>query len=183
MNRKLIVGLAGALALAACSQSDDAHTTAEDTAATDAAATPAAPAAPAPQEFVDKVAASDMFELEAAKLAQAQSTSDNVKAFAAMMIKDHTDSSARLKEAAATIDGVTVTPALTAKQQMDLDALKKAGDQFDTAYAQVQVVAHNEALTLLQGYADNGTEASLKTFAAGVAPVVQHHLDEAKQLP
>jgi putative membrane protein len=110
-------------------------------------------------------------------------TSDKIKAFAAMMIKDHTDSSAKLKEAVAGFSGVTVNPALTPKQQMDLDALKDAGDQFDALYAQRQVAAHNEALTLLQGYADNGTEQALKTFASGVVPVVQHHLDEAKQLP
>jgi putative membrane protein len=182
MKAKLLLGIAGALALAACSQSDDADTTAEDTAATEPAA-PTAPAAPAPQDFVNTVAASDMFEIEAAKLAQDMGTSDKIKAFAAMMIKDHTDSSAKLKEAVAGLSGVTVNPALTPKQQMDLDALKDAGDQFDALYAQRQVAAHNEALTLLQGYADNGTEQALKTFASGVVPVVQHHLDEAKQLP
>jgi len=179
MKVQLIIGLAGALALAACSQSDDADTTAEDTAVT----APATPAAPAPQDFVNTVAASDMFEIEAAKLAQAQGTSDKIKAFAAMMIKDHTDSSAKLKEAVAGLSGVSVAPALTPKQQMDLDTLKDAGDQFDALYAQRQVAAHNDALTLLQGYADGGTEEALKTFAAGVVPVVQHHLDEAKQLP
>ena len=179
MKFALLAGLAGALALAACSQSDDADTTAEDAAAT-ASATPAAPA---PQDFVNTVAASDMFEIEAAKLAQEQGTSDKIKAFAAMMIKDHTASSDKLKQAAATIDGVTVAPALTTKQQMDLDTLKDAGDQFDALYAQRQVAAHNEALTLLQGYADNGTENALKTFASDAVPVVQHHLDEAKQLP
>jgi putative membrane protein len=182
MKSKLLIGLAGAIVLAACSQSDDADTTAEDTAATEPAA-PATPAAPAPQDFVNTVAASDMFEIEAAKLAQEQGTSDKIKAFAAMMIKDHTASSAKLKEAAAMVDGVTVAPALTTKQQKDLDTLKDAGDQFDALYAQRQVAAHNEALTLLQGYADNGTAEPLKGFAAGVVPVVEHHLMEAQQLP
>ena len=181
MKLKLIVG-AGALALAACGQSNDADSTAEDAVATETAA-PAAPATPAPQAFVDTAAASDMFEIEAAKLAQAQGASDKVKAFAAMMIKDHTASSDKLKEAAAKADGVTVAPALTDKQKMDLDALRNAGDQFDTLYAQGQVAAHTEALTLLQGYAANGTGDSLRGFALDVSPIVQHHLDEAKKLP
>jgi putative membrane protein len=182
MKSKLLVGLASALALAACGQSDDADATAEDTAATEAA-TPATPAAPAPQAFVDTVAASDMFEIEAAKLAQDMGTSDKIKAFAAMMIKDHTASSAKLKDAAGQVEGVTVAPALTAKQQMDLDTLKDAGDQFDALYAQRQVAAHNEALTLLKGYADNGTAEPLKGFASEAVPVVEHHLMEAQQLP
>jgi len=178
MTSKLIVGLAGAFVLAACSQSNDADTAASTSEPT----APATPAAPSPQDFANTVAASDMFEIEAAKLAQDQGTSDKIKAFAAMMIKDHTASTAKLKEAAGQAAGVTVAPALTTKQQMDLDVLKNAGDQFDALYAQRQVAAHEEALTLLQGYAGNGTDAALKTFASDAVAVVQHHLDEAKKL-
>ena len=46
----------------------------------------------------------------------------------------------------------------------------------------MQVAAHPEALTLLQGQANSGTVAPLKAFAAQAVPVVQTHLDHAREL-
>lgn len=45
-----------------------------------------------------------------------------------------------------------------------------------------QVDAHQDALNLLQRYAQDGDVASIKSFAATTAPVVQGHLDQAKVL-
>ena len=185
---------AAPLALAACSQAAD--TTSADTAAADQAATTAATdgamappadaaggqAATDPQSFVNTAAASDMFEIESAKLAQAQGKSAEVKEFATMMTRDHTKSTAELKTAAATAD-ITPAPAMTAKQQADLTALRDAGDNFDTLYKQQQLAAHQEALALLQGQASGGSNAALKAFAAKTAPVVQGHLDHVQRLP
>ena len=181
MNAKLLLGVAGALALAACSQSDDADTTAEETAATEPTAA-ATPAAPAPQDFVDTVAASDMFEIEAAKLAQDQGTSDKVKAFAAMMIKDHTASTAGLK-AAAEQDGVAVPRQMVSKDVKNIDRLEKlSGGAFDNKYISEQRAAHQQALALFTAYAKDGSGAALKAHAAKTAPVVEMHLDHLKTL-
>ncbi|HYD23736.1 MAG TPA: DUF4142 domain-containing protein [Croceibacterium sp.] len=184
MQIRLSIVSAAALALAACGSNDDAAPAADDTATADVAAEPAAPDATTAQGFTDTVAASDMYELEAAKLAQEMGTGEKVKAFAAMMATDHTKSSADLKAAAGESDPpVTVAPALTAKQQGDLDALRSAGDNFDTVYAQQQVAAHEQALALLQAYGADGDSAPLKAFATATAMVVEHHLDEARTLP
>ena len=184
---------AGALVLSACGQSaqdsqdDSAAGTASTAAATETAMTePAAAAADAPtdpQGFVDKASASDMFEIEAGKLAQANGKSQEVKDFGAMMERDHMKSSADLKAAAAQAQGVTVAPKLTAKQQSDLTALRGAGDNFDTIYKQQQLAAHQEALALLRAQAEGGTAPSLKAFASKTAPVVEGHLGHARDLP
>ena len=64
-----------------------------------------------------------------------------------------------------------------------MDALKNAkGAQFDTLYMSQQVPAHEDALKLHQGYAQNGENASLKAFASKTAPVVSKHLDEARAM-
>ncbi|WP_188643730.1 DUF4142 domain-containing protein [Tsuneonella deserti] len=135
------------------------------------------------QGFVDQASASDMYEIEAGKLAQQTGKSQAVKDFGAMMVKDHTKSSADLKAAAGKADGVTVAPKLTAKQQSGLDALKSAGDNFDATYKQQQVAAHEQALSMLQGYAQGGDNGALKEFAAKTAPVVEGHLAQARKLP
>ncbi|MDO8325272.1 MAG: DUF4142 domain-containing protein, partial [Phenylobacterium sp.] len=99
MSRHLLIAGAciAALSLAACGQKADPAAT--DTVAADQAAMPAAdvaPAAPAAvtmaTDFVPMAAASDMFEIEAAKVAQTKSTNAEVKKFAAEMIAAHTKS-------------------------------------------------------------------------------------------
>jgi putative membrane protein len=176
-----------ALALAACGDSEDAA--APDAAVTDTA-TPADEDVDAEsalpvtaQGFVDKASASDMFEVEAGKLAQANGKSQQVKDFGAMMVKDHTKSTTDLKAAAANADGVTITPGLTPKQQADLDALKGAGGSFDGVYKTQQLAAHQEALALLQNFASGGDVQSLKEFATKTAPIVRAHLEHVQLLP
>jgi putative membrane protein len=185
MNAKLLVSAAGALALAACGSPSD-ETAPDETLATDTATPTEAPfaaAAPTAQAFVDTAAASDAYEIEAGRLAQSMGTSQKVKDFGAMMVKDHTASTASLQAAAAQAAGVTVNPQLTALQQNNLDALRNAGDTFDTVYAQQQVAAHEEALRLLRDYAASGDAAPLKTFATDTVTVVEGHLVRARELP
>jgi putative membrane protein len=182
----LVSAAALAFALAACGSTDAAdETVAEATATATALPTDTpTPDTTSPQGFVDTMAASDLFEIEAAKLAQAQSKSDKVKAFAAMMIKDHTASSDKLKAAVAEAGGgLTVAPALPGNLQGQLDQLETAGVNFDAMYAQQQVDAHETALGVLQAQAASGTVAQLKPFAGEVATVVEGHLAEARELP
>jgi len=183
MKINLTIASALALALAACgSQEDSAEPVTDDTTA---AAEPAAemPDPSTPQGFVDMAASSDMYEIEAGKLAQEQGKSQAVKDFGAMMVKDHTASTDKLKAAVAEAGaGVSVPPAMLPKHQQQLDALRSAGDNFDTLYAQQQQAAHQEALNLLTDQAQTGTVASLKAFAGEVRPVVEGHLEHAREL-
>ncbi len=133
-------------------------------------------------DFIQKAALSDMFEIEASKLALAKSKSTDIKAFAQMMIDAHTATSDAVKPIAA---GLKVNPpmALDASLQGKLDDLTKAdAKSFDKTYLDQQTAAHNDALGLMKGYADNGQNPDLKAFAAATAPKVQEHLDHAKML-
>lgn len=187
MKAFLAPPLCAALALAACTnKANQADTTDTTVAVTDEPSVTAttADASSTPQAFVDAAASTDMYEIQAGKLAQQMGKSASVKAFGAMMVKDHTDSSKKLKDAVGQAgNGLTVPIAMLPAQQSQFEALKNAGDSFDVTYAQQQVAAHQAALTLLQDQANSGTVAPLKAFAHGVIPVVQHHWDEAKKLP
>ena len=191
MTRPLLIAGAAiaALSLAACGQKTEtkgAATPAEQAATPDAnpAATIATPAdeASAPV-FVEKASASDLFEIEAAKLAQATSKNAEVKKFAADMVAAHTKSTAALKKAIADAGQTTlvVVTVLPADLQAKLDDLKKAAN-FDKAYLENQVDAHQGALNLMQRYAQDGDVPAIKAFAAATAPTVQQHYDHAKTL-
>ena len=179
MKAQLLFGIAGALALAACGGETTQEEAPEDAAAT-ATATPDAAAAgeaaaadpSTPQGFVAMQASSDMYEIEAGRLAEQNGTSEGVKSFGAMMVMDHTNSSQQLQAAVMESgEGLMVPTAMTPRHQQLLTELQGAGANFDTLYAQQQVAAHQEALTLLQTQAQTGTVAPLKAFATATAPI------------
>jgi len=143
-----------------------------------------APMPSASQTFVNTAAASDAFEIAAAKLALDQSKSASVKSFANQMIKAHTGSTEKLKTVTAGLTPpLTPDATLTPDQQSMLDGLKgKSGSDFDTAYAASQVAAHEAALAGLKNYAATGDVPQLKDFANGLIPTVTAHLNMAKGL-
>jgi putative membrane protein len=132
--------------------------------------------------FATAAAASDLYEIESAKLAASKAASADIKSFAQHVRTDHEKSSAELKSMAASAN-VTVTPALDAEKQRMLDQLKAAnGAEFDRLFLDQQKTAHQKALSLHQGYASGGDNAALKGFASKTAGVVKGHLDHANSI-
>lgn len=139
---------------------------------------------PSGQTFADTAAKSDAFEIAAAKLAKTNASSPKVKAFADDMIKAHTSSTAKIKAAAAKASpAITPDATLTGEQNDDLAELGKLkGADFDKAYIDGQIDAHDDALELMENFAKDGEVPSLKAAAGEIAPVVKGHLDMAKAL-
>jgi putative membrane protein len=188
MNKIALTAVAAiALTAAGCGRKDDAQDAAADPQVTAGASdgmAPAATAASPGQAFADAAAASDTFEIETSKLAATKAGAAKVKSFAEQMIKAHTDSTAKLKTAAAAASpAITPAPTLTAAQQAKLAELSaKSGADFDKSYAAAQVEAHQMTLDALKAYAASGDVASLKAFAAELVPIVTAHLNMAKGL-
>lgn len=132
--------------------------------------------------FVSNAAQGDMYEIDAAKIAEEKSKNAEVRAFAKMMIKDHTALTNGMKPLAKAA-GQTPPADLDQRRKGFLDNLKAAapGD-FDKMYMDQQVAAHDEALTLMQGYGKDGSDAGLKAAASKAVPKVQTHSDMAKKL-
>jgi putative membrane protein len=144
----------------------------------------AATPTPTGQEFADKAAKSDAFEIASAKLAREKASSPDVRSFASMMIEDHTASTAKIKKAAGEANPrITPDPALTDDQDSNLaDLHKLTGADFDKAYVDQQADAHVKAFSLMTLYADKGDVSSLKHAAGEIAPKVQEHLDKIKAI-
>jgi putative membrane protein len=180
-----------ALAAAACNTEagNDVSTDvnlAEDTAANDVLGADATGNAAMPTDsagFANAVAASDLYEIESAKLAADKASNAEVKTLAQHIRTDHEKSSAELKSAAGTAN-VSVAPKLDAEKQGMLDQLKAAakGADFDRLYVDQQKTAHQKALELLQGYSSGGDNEALKGFATKASGVVKGHLDHANNI-
>jgi putative membrane protein len=136
------------------------------------------------QDFVTAAAVSDMYEVEAAKIAEQRSHDAQVRAFAHKMIGAHTQTTDELKATLTKINATATPPgALDDRRQGMIDELRGAKDaDFDNRYMAQQVDAHNEALTLMDRYAKDGDTPAVKSFAAKTKVAVQEHLDMAKKL-
>lgn len=144
---------------------------------------PPAPMLAAPdQAFMTAAASSDSAEIQAAQLAQTKGHNPRIKAFAAKMIADHTDTTTKLN-AIAQSKGVTVTPVtddMINKYQALITSDKPRA--FDHDYIHGQVEAHMAAITAFQSEIDNGQDADLKAFATATMPTLKQHLSMAQRL-
>lgn len=133
--------------------------------------------------FISTAAASDRFEIESAKVALDKAASKDVRDFAQMMVTDHTKTTEGLKAAAKKAKLTVPPPQLSADQQQMLDALKSApSDQFDATYLQQQMPAHQQALALMQNYAEAGDTPALQDAAKTVVAIVQKHIARLDEL-
>jgi putative membrane protein len=72
---------------------------------------------------------------------------------------------------------------LSAANAAKIALLKKAPKAtFDDLYLQQQAQAHQAAWALHKGYATDGTDAALKQVASTAVPVIERHLQHAKQM-
>ncbi|MBS9719309.1 DUF4142 domain-containing protein [Tianweitania sp. BSSL-BM11] len=130
-------------------------------------------------EFVAMASSSNMFEIESSKLAEDKSKSDDVKAFAEQMIKDHIKAGEEMKAAAGDMPAAKLDP----KHQDLLDKLKAAeGDDFDKQYVDMQKKAHTEAITLFTNYSQSGDDEKLVAFAKKTLPTLEMHKEHVEKL-
>lgn len=147
-----------------------------------APAASAMPAVTAPQEFAEMAGSSNMFEIESSRLALEMSQTPEVQEFAQQMIDDHTMAGENMM-AAAQEDGVTVPTVMNEQHQSQYDELAAADEaSFDQAYVEAQVMAHEEAVALFEGFSTDGEESALRDFAAETLPTLQTHLEHVQQM-
>lgn len=132
--------------------------------------------------FVTSLATSDMYELDAARIAASKSTNAKVKELAAMITADHTASTAKLKTIAPAEAAETTLPtALDERRKGLIENLNAASAaDFDKVWLTQQVAAHNEALTLLNGFKDHTDTPRLAALATEIIPKVTGHRDHAQ---
>ena len=131
------------------------------------------PPRPTPtKDFAQAAAGSDHFEVLEARVAMVEGRDPRIRNFAQQMIQ------------ATASAGLPPPPAgLSGDQAMLLSALQaQRAPDFDKTYVRHQVLGHTQALAVEQGYASSGSDPAVKRAANAAVPIIQHHLDEARQL-
>jgi len=136
--------------------------------------------------FVESAAIGNLYELEAARLAVQRSETEPVTNFARKMLLDHTTAMHQMQAALEMNEtsGVALPPkSLDLRRQTMLKHLEDTPqDDFNKTYMDQQVLAHEETVSLMRGYADGGDNPQLRSLALGMLPVVERHLQQAKAI-
>lgn len=183
----LFAGIASVGLLSACNQPADRDPV---DAAQDAASAPVGQMSAATMganmvsAYVPNAAMGDMYEIMAADIALERTQSAEVRELAQMIKTDHTAASERFKPLAASeAADVTLPTALDQRRQGLIDNLRSAPEgSFDEVYITQQVAAHEEAVTLHRGFADNTDAPGLAEHARTVLPRIEAHLQMAQRM-
>jgi len=145
-------------------------------------------AGPTDSQIAAIVVTANQVDIDAGKLALSNAESPDIKAFAQLMITDHSG----VNEAAAElVQKLHVTPASNPASQSlqkggddNLAALKKlSGSAFDRGYVDHEVVYHQAVLDAVDTtLIPNAQNAELKALLVKVRPAFVAHLTHAKHL-
>ena len=134
-------------------------------------------------QFLHQAAHGGFAEVEGSRLAQRKATHPLLRSFAERMIEDHLRSNAELARLAES-KGVELPRAPSAAQKGRLRALSSLdGLAFDRQYIdQMGVMAHENTMALYRQASANAKDPDVKAFATRTLPVLNQHLDAARQV-
>lgn len=119
-------------------------------------------------------------EISMSKMALMKSKDAKVRAYANMMITEHTMAHKELLALAK--KEMTMVPSAPNPKQKAMAAalMKKSGKAFDEGYWMAQTMGHTEAAAMTAKAASMATDADVKAYFAKYAPRIKMHLTDAK---
>lgn len=190
MIRTRITALGAALVLAACAKGDNAQsgsTTDSAAGAVNEGSSTAAAAALSDAEIVGKLDAINVADSAHGRVASTKGTSRDVKQYGLMMAGEH---HALRVEGQKLATAQNITPAIpagdngVAQADEHLNMLNSTakGAAWDKMYIDHEVMMHEQALQFAQQAAQSTQNAELRALLEKGTPVIQKHLDRAKQI-
>ncbi len=179
---KYLVPALGVLALAACGQQAQQQAEAPLAPYETPVATPAATAMSA-TEFVQAAANADAFKLQSSQLAAQRAQRADVKELAATIEREANTAAQALAALAPTIS-VAAPQAVIAEDRADdlADLRGKRGEEFDDAYLDDQVEAHNDAIQLYENYVRTAEAGPLRSWAESTLATLRTQRDRVQAL-
>lgn len=133
-------------------------------------------------DFTDDASAKGVAEVEAAKIALEESQAQDIRDFANRMIEDHTQANQKLRELAQEKNLEISDEAMLMDKAKAMILELREGEDFNEAYANNQVVAHEQTIELFRDYLQNGENPDLRQYAENTLPKLEEHLTMAREL-
>lgn len=136
----------------------------------------------ADQQFVQDAIKGNRAEVTLGNMVAAKTKNPNVKQFAQMMVKDHTQALSQLQQLAQQkkIDVPQGLP--DDAQQLQSKLQSDSGKQFDKDYMDGMVQDHQKDVQQFQDESQNAKDTDVKQLAAKLLPKLQQHLNKAQQI-
>ena len=133
--------------------------------------------------FMVRAASANMMEVETGRLAEKLGSNAEVKAFGKSMVNDHTKANQELKEIAAA-KNIALPTTVGNEDQKHISKLSKlSGPEFDKEYISMMVTDHRKDTDhFRRATQDEEFDPEVRAFARKTLPVLEKHLEEARQL-
>lgn len=133
-------------------------------------------------EFVKQEAAAGAAELKLAELAVKKAGSADVKAFAKMMVTDHSKANEELAKLAAT-KGVELSAIIDPTDAATFQKLEAhSGTDFDKEFISHMVSSHKKCVGNFETASKEAKDTDVKAFAAKMLPTLRAHHEKAEAL-
>jgi len=134
------------------------------------------------QDFITEAVKGGKMEVEMGNLAKDKAQNRRVKAYADMMVRDHTKANGEL-ESLLKEKKYSSSSQLIDKQENHIASLNNQnGKDFDRAYMKMMVKDHDKDIGLFTKESNSGKDNQLMDFARKTLPVLKMHLDSAKAI-
>lgn len=138
------------------------------------------------RNFVEEALSAGMAEVELGRMAQQRAADAEVKQFADMLVRDHSQAGDSLKQLAQQ-HSIPARGELEERHRDLIDRLSNLkGADFDREYMDAMIDSHEDMVGHLQTRASEdrfgGNQASLNQWAANALPTTRRHLEDARRL-
>lgn len=133
-------------------------------------------------KFIKEVGEANKGELKMAELGTQKAERADVKEFATMLVTDHTKCGMELSNLAQS-KGVEISAIVAADAAEGFkDLEKKSGKDFDKAFLDKMIDAHQDLISKFEDMQDDAADAQLKSWIETTLPKLKSHLERAKEL-
>ncbi len=134
-------------------------------------------------EFMQKAAISGQFEIQANQAALQRLENTELKSFAGMAVRDHTQMATELKALAKT-KNVALPSTIDDDYADKLSDLmdEESGKEFDAAFTELMKDSHESSVELFEDAAENAKDGDVRALAAKSLPTLNRHLEHVKLL-
>ncbi|WP_284736109.1 DUF4142 domain-containing protein [Dongia deserti] len=131
--------------------------------------------------FLKEAIQGSMAEVQIGELAQKNGESEDVRAFGATLVEDHSQSLEKATDLAKDV-GVSVPDEPKPEAQKEFEELQSlSGAEFDKAFAEHMVMNHQKEIEKYEEQSQSG-EGEVAEFASATLPTLRQHLEAARNL-
>jgi len=137
---------------------------------------------PAGKSFIKDAASAGLVEVQLGQVASDKGSSQEVKDFGGLMVRDHGKANEELKALAA-LRNLKLPVQVERKHTLMIAKLSEfSGNSFDRKYLQAMVMHHSKNIARFKKAINRVKDQDLNAWAVSTLPLLQQHLQLAKEM-